>query len=116
MFFFPNTKLLIFGNFYFSKKFKQLHDVIESLCKNTAKEEDKIKLIILYNDDIDNEKIKELIKSIGQEYEKIFLPKKKPCFQHTEENETLLKILRNRKLINSYKVENNNLRAIALYQ
>ena len=24
MFFFPNTKLLIFGNFYFSKKFKQL--------------------------------------------------------------------------------------------
>ena len=99
-----------------SHKFDFSYDVIESLCKNTAKEEDKIKLIILYNDDIDNEKIKELIKSIGQEYEKIFLPKKKPCFQHTEENETLLKILRNRKLINSYKVENNNLRAIALYQ
>ena len=99
-----------------SHKFDFSYDVIESLCKNTTKEEDKIKLIILYNDDIDNEKIKELIKSIGQEYEKIFLPKKKPCFQHTEENETLLKMLRNRKLINSYKVENNNLRAIALYQ
>lgn len=92
------------------------YEVIESLCKNIVKKVDKIKLIILYNDDIDNEKIKELIKSIGQEYEKIFLPKKKPCFQYTEENETLLKILRNRKLINSYKVENNNLRAIALYQ
>ena len=60
--------------------------------------------------------MKELVGGIGQEYEKIFLPKKKPCFQHTEENETLLKILCNRKLINSYKVENNNLRAIALYQ
>lgn len=92
------------------------YEVIESLCKNTAKEEDKIKLIILYNKDIDNEEMKELVGSIGQEYEKIFLPKKRPCFEYTEENETLLKILCNRKLINSYKVENNNLRAIALYQ
>ena len=92
------------------------YDVIESLCKNTAKEEDKIKLIILYNKDIDNEEMKELVGGIGQEYEKIFLPKKRPCFEYTEKNETLLKILCNRKLINSYKVENNNLRAIALYQ
>ena len=99
-----------------SHKFDFSYDVIESLCKNTAKEEDKIKLIILYNKDIDNEEMKELVGGIGQEYEKIFLPKKRPCFEYTEENETLLKILRNRKLINSYKVENNNLRAIALYQ
>ena len=60
--------------------------------------------------------MKELVGGIGQEYEKIFLPKKRPCFEYTKENETLLKILCNRKLINSYKVENNNLRAIALYQ
>lgn len=99
-----------------SHKLDFSYDVIESLCKNTAKEEDKIKLIILYNKDIDNEEMKELVGGIGQEYEKIFLPKKRPCFEYTEENETLLKILCNRKLINSYKVENNNLRAIALYQ
>ena len=99
-----------------SHKFDFSYDVIESLCKNTAKEEDKIKLIILYNKDIDNEEMKELVGGIGQEYEKIFLPKKRPCFEYTKENETLLKILCNRKLINSYKVENNNLRAIALYQ
>lgn len=99
-----------------SHKLDFSYDVIESLCKNIAKEEDKIKLIILYNKDIYNEEMKELVGGIGQEYEKIFLPKKRPCFEYTEENETLLKILCNRKLINSYKVENNNLRAIALYQ
>lgn len=93
-----------------SHKFDFSYDVIESLCKNTAKEEDKIKLIILYNKDIDNEEMKELVGGIGQEYEKLFLPKKRPCFQDTEDNEALLKFLYDRKLIRKYKKEKNKIK------
>ncbi len=99
-----------------SHKFDFSYDVIESLCKNTAKEEDKIKLIILYNKDIDNEEMKELVGGIGQEYEKLFLPKKRPCFQDTEDNEALLKFLYDRKLIKKYKKEKNKIRVVAFYQ
>ena len=99
-----------------SHKFDFSYDVIESLCKNTAKEEDKIKLIILYNKDIDNEEMKELVGGIGQEYEKLFLPKKRPCFQDTEDNEALLKFLYDRKLIKKYKKEKNKIRVLAFYQ
>ena len=99
-----------------SHKFDFSYDVIESLCKNTAKEEDKIKLIILYNKDIDNEEMKELVGGIGQEYEKLFLPKKRPCFQDTEDNEALLKFLYDRKLIRKYKKEKNKIRVLAFYQ
>ena len=99
-----------------SHKFDFSYDVIESLCKNTAKEEDKIKLIILYNKDIDNEEMKELVGGIGQEYEKLFLPKKRPCFQDTEDNEALLKFLYDRKLIKEYKKEKNKIRVVAFYQ
>ena len=86
------------------------------MCKNTAKEEDKIKLIILYNKDIDNEEMKELVGGIGQEYEKLFLPKKRPCFQDTEDNEALLNFLYDRKLIKKYKKEKNKIRVLAFYQ
>lgn len=99
-----------------SHKFDFSYDIIESLCKNTAKEEDKIKLIILYNKDIDNKKMKELVGSIGQEYKKLFLPKKRPCFQDTEDNEALLKILYDRELIKKYKKEKNKIRVVAFYQ
>jgi len=99
-----------------SHKFDFSYDIIESLCKNTAKEEDKIKLIILYNKDIDNEEMKELVGGIGQEYEKLFLPKKRPCFQDTEDNEVLLKFLYDRKLIKKYKKEKNKIRVVAFYQ
>ena len=99
-----------------SHKFDFSYDVIESLCKNTAKEEDKIKLIILYNKDIDNEEMKELVGGIGQEYEKLFLPKKRPCFQDTEDNEALLNFLYDRKLIKKYKKEKNKIRVLAFYQ
>lgn len=98
-----------------SHKFDFSYDIIESLCKNTAKE-DKIKLIILYNKDIDNEEMKELVGGIGQEYEKLFLPKKRPCFQDTEDNEVLLKFLYDRKLIKKYKKEKNKIRVVAFYQ
>ena len=92
------------------------YEVIESLYKNIVKEEDKIKLIILYNKDIDNEEMKELVGGIGQEYEKLFLPKRRPCFQDTEDNEALLKILYDRELIKKYKKEKNKIRAVAFYQ
>ena len=92
------------------------YEVIESLYQNIVKEEDKIKLIILYNKDIDNEEMKELVGGIGQEYEKLFLPKRRPCFQDTEDNEALLKILYDRELIKKYKKEKNKIRAVAFYQ
>ena len=91
------------------------YEVIESLYQNIVKEEDKIKLIILYNKDIDNEEMKELVGGIGQEYEKLFLPKRRPCFQDTEDNEALLKILYDRELIKKYKKEKNKIRAVAFY-
>jgi len=93
------------------------YEVIESLYQNIVKEKDKIKLIILYNKDIDNEEMKELVGGIGQEYEKLFLPKRRPCFQDTEDNEALLKILYDRELIkNIRKKEKNKIRAVAFYQ
>ena len=99
-----------------SHKLDFSYDVIESLCKNTAKEEDKIKLIILYNKDIDNEEMKELVGGIGQEYEKIFLPKKRPSFQYTEYNVLLFKELKKRELISQYKENDGKIQVTALYK
>lgn len=99
-----------------SHKLDFSYDVIESLCKNTAKEEDKIKLIILYNKDIDNEEIKELVESIGQEYEKLFISKRRPSFQYTESNELLFKELKKRKLISQYKQKDGKIQVTALYK
>ena len=99
-----------------SKKIDFSYDVIESLCKNTAKEEDKIKLVILYNNDIANEEIKELVESIGQEYEKLFISKKRPSFQYTEYNVLLFKELKKRELISQYKENDGKIQVTALYK
>ena len=72
--FFSNTKLLIFGNFYFSKKFKQLHNKrVECQRVNTI--DDVINII--NSGDISNKKDKSIrkVKSIfiyshGYVYEK----------------------------------------------
>ena len=99
-----------------SHKLDFSYDVIESLCKNTAKEEDKIKLIILYNKDIANEEIKELVGGIGQEYEKLFISKKRPSFQYTEYNVLLFKELKKRELISQYKENDGKIQVTALYK
>lgn len=97
-------------------KFDFSYDIIESLCKNTVKEEDKVKLIVLCNNDIDNEEMKELVEGIGQEYEKLFISKKRPSFQYTEYNELLFKELKRRKMISQYKENDGKIQVTALYK
>ena len=99
-----------------SHKFDFSYDIIESLCKNTVKEEDKVKLIVLCNNDIDNEEMKELVEGIGQEYEKLFISKKRPSFQYTEYNELLFKELKRRKMISQYKENDGKIQVTALYK
>ena len=86
------------------------------MCKNTVKEEDKVKLIVLCNNDIDNEEMKELVEGIGQEYEKLFISKKRPSFQYTEYNELLFKELKRRKMISQYKENDGKIQVTALYK
>lgn len=80
--------------------------------------DNRLKLIDLYKDKLSDDNLVELVESINDNYEKLFVSFKRPTFLRTEDNKNLLDELLRRKLINSYgndKKDPSLFRAVANY-
>lgn len=76
------------------------YTTIESLVKNTTSSENKVRLVNLYIDNLDNSKIVSLIKNIWG-YDKLF-EKGKPTFVKSDFNNVLFGKLKTKNLIKNY--------------
>jgi len=93
-------------------------DVFENIFQSSSTNGDKIKLLNIYNGDLDDLKITNLVDSLGGEYSRLFIRKKKPTFSVNDYNGLLLDNLRKRGLIHNYGVDSKHseiFRAIANY-
>lgn len=91
-------------------------DVIEAVVKNTTSAENKIRLINLYIDDLLDNDITSLLKSIGK-YEKLF-EKGYPKYPKSDYNNLLFEKLKTRKIIKNYyddKWNDSNFRVTTNY-
>lgn len=92
------------------------YNTIESLVKNTTSSENKVRLVNLYFNDLDNDNIVSLLKNIWG-YDKLF-EKGKPTYGKSDFNNTLFGKLKTKNLIKNYyddKWNNSNLRVTTNY-
>lgn len=92
----------IVGNIILQKstKVEFEYNTIESLVKNATSSENKVRLVNLYFNDLDNNNIISLLKNIF-EYNKLF-EKGKPTYEKSDYNNTLLGKLKTKSLIKNY--------------
>lgn len=76
------------------------YNSIESLVKNTTSSENKVRLVNLYFNDLDNDNIISLLKNIVG-YNKLF-ENGKPTYEKSDYNNTLLGKLKTKNLIKNY--------------
>lgn len=94
------------------------YNIIESLINTCSSLEDKVKLIILFSNKLNDNELTIVTSSIGDNYRKMFEPQRKPTFKNTNFNKSLFDILKSKKLISSYKVDvkkDNSIRVTANY-
>lgn len=82
-------------------KFKFNFDTLDVIFRNLSSIENKISIINLYWDDLNNENIITLVKTVSLDYEKLF-QKGKPTYQDKEYNTILFKNLKAKQLIKKY--------------
>lgn len=101
-----------------SSKIKFEYSTLESLVTNCNLIENKVKLVNLYFDDLNDSEIISLVKSIGHYYSELFVKQHKPLFNNTIFNKELLTKLLSKELINSFdldKKDRSKIRAVANY-
>lgn len=84
------------------------NDVFENIFQSSISTEDKIKLLNIFNNDLDNTQITDLVQSLGGEYSRLFIKKKQPTFFVNDCNEMLLFNLEKRGLIKKFGVDLKN--------
>lgn len=80
-------------------------DVFENIFQSSASHIDKIKLLNIYNGDLNNMQITNFVDSLGGEYSRLFIKKKKPTFFVNDYNRLLLGNLKKRGLIHNYAID-----------
>jgi hypothetical protein len=91
-------------------------DTVESLVKNASSSENKVRIVNLYFNDLDNTKIVSLLKNIWG-YDKLFL-KGKPTYVKSDFNNTLFSKLKAKNIIKNYyddKWNDSNFRVTTNY-
>lgn len=94
--------------------FNTIKGIVISLDSN----ENKVKLVNLYFNELTNQNIISIVKTIGHYYSELFEKQHKPLFNDNVYNRELLIKLKSKKLINSFDVDkkdNTKIRAVANY-
>lgn len=78
------------------------YDIVKSLFANSTSVENRIKLFNIYSDDLESSQIKNLINSMGGDYSRVFLNKKRPTFNNIDYHQTLFNKLKREKLIKNF--------------
>lgn len=71
----------------------------------------KIKMILHSIEKLSKTELKDLTKLLGEEFEKLFTPHQKPSFEKNEDTLKLIKLLKQNKLISSFSIEEETVRA-----
>lgn len=87
------------------EKIKLSFNEINNLFKHSNSIEDRVKLLNMNFDSYEREEIKQLIESLGEDYNKIFTPHSKPSFNETEYNIKLARSLDENGYVSSIKIE-----------
>lgn len=93
-------------------------NTIEHIVKNLQSNENKVKLVNLYFNQLTNQNTISIVKSIGYYYRELFVRQHRPLFNDNIYNRELLTKLKSKGLISSfdvYKKDNTKIRAVANY-
>lgn len=97
---------------------KFVYSTIEAMVKASELRENKVRLINLYSDSLNNSELIGITSLVGWNYKELFKKQHKPIFNDTLYNQELFKILTVKGLIKRYgvdKKDNSKIRVIANY-
>lgn len=101
-----------------SSKIEFDFNTIKSIVRSLDSNENKVKLVNLYFNELTNQNIISIVKIIGHYYSELFEKQHKPLFNDNFYNRELLTKLKSKNLISSFdadKKDNTKIRAVANY-
>lgn len=113
-----NLKRLILETLYQSSENLLTFEVLDTIVDYPFNIDKRLHLIYNHIEDLDNDQIQILIEKLGNNYARIFENQKKPTFAYDLLKEEIFKVLENRKMISSYKIDytKKEIRVVALYK
>lgn len=113
----PDIALLICEILSTESKIELSNEAVEALVKSNTTIKTRVDFLNRYINDLPDEIVENLIKNLGDDYQKIFLKKHKPHFPITPYNQELFNNLVDRKMIIRYEAigDKNEFKVFANY-